>query len=190
MRELALHLLDIAQNSLAAGAHQVRISVMEDTRQDVLELTVQDDGKGMSSRVAAQVTDPFFTSRTTRKVGLGLPLLKEAAEACAGGLTIQSEVGKGTAVNVIFQSSHIDRMPLGDLASTFYTLLVTAPQVRWLFVYALDGAEFRFDSQPIMDILGDINLTEPSVLAYLRETITQGLASAQQKETLSLGISQ
>jgi anti-sigma regulatory factor (Ser/Thr protein kinase) len=176
MRELALHLLDIAENSISAGAQNIKVSVLEDSHQDRLKMTVQDDGKGMSPEILAQVTDPFFTSRTTRKVGLGLPLLKEAAEACQGSLSIQSEPGLGTSVKVEFQRSHIDRMPLGSLASTFLALLVSAPQVHWLFNYTLDGMEYSFDSQPVMEVLGEVSLTEPSILAYLRETITQGIA--------------
>jgi anti-sigma regulatory factor (Ser/Thr protein kinase) len=179
MRELALHLLDVAENSVSAGASIVQVAVLEDTRQDRLKLVVQDDGKGMDPEILSQVTDPFFTSRKTRKVGLGLPLLKEAAEACNGGLTIQSEPGKGTLVEVEFQRGHIDRMPLGDLSATFLTLLVSAPHIRWLFKHGLDGTQCVLDSQPIIEALGDVSITEPSVLAFLREYIQQAFAEIE-----------
>lgn len=183
MRELALHLLDIAQNSVAAGATTIQVSVLEDNIQDRLQMIVQDDGKGMTPEIMDQVTDPFFTSRTTRKVGLGLPLLKEAAESCQGSLKLQSEPGRGTLVNVEFQRSHIDRMPLGDLSGTFLTMLVSAPQIRWIFRYALNGEEFYLDSQPIIETLGGVSITEPSILTFIRETISQGLTAAQKAES-------
>ncbi len=127
MRELALHLLDIAENSVAADAGKIQIEVSEDTLADRLKMSVEDDGRGMDEALVARVVDPFVTSRTTRKVGLGIPLLKAAAEACKGGLTIQSALGKGTRIEVEFQRSHIDRMPLGDLGATFLTLVVGYP---------------------------------------------------------------
>ena len=185
MREIALHLLDIAENSVAAGAHMIAMLVCEDLHRDRLTASVTDDGKGMDAEMAAKVVDPFITSRTTRKVGLGIPLFKAAAEACTGGLAIHSEVGKGTRLEVDFRHSHIDRMPLGDLASTLLTLVVAYPHIRWVFEYnavAKKGSpreQFIFDTQPIIAELGDIPLTEPEILTFLRETIETGIAQAQ-----------
>lgn len=185
MREIALHLLDIAENSVAANARRIDLAVCEDLRHDRLIASVTDDGKGMDAEMAAKVVDPFITSRTTRKVGLGIPLFKAAAEACAGGLTIHSAVGKGTRLEVDFQHSHIDRMPLGDLASTLLTLVVASPHIRWVFTYTavakngLPREQFVFDTQPVVTELGDIPLTEPEVLAYLRETIESGIVQAR-----------
>jgi signal transduction histidine kinase len=124
VRELALHLLDIAENSVAAKAQNITISVNEDHQADRLQMSVIDDGCGMDEATVARVIDPFFTSRTTRKVGLGLPFLKQAAEACNGDMQIYSTPGKGTQIKVEFQYSHIDRMPLGDLAGTFLSSFV------------------------------------------------------------------
>lgn len=180
MRELALHLLDIAENSVSAQARRVEINVEEDLPHDRLRLWVKDDGRGMDQDMAARVTDPFVTSRTTRKVGLGIPLLKAAAESCNGHLRIHSAVGRGTCVEVEFQRSHIDRMPLGDLAGTLYILVVGWPDVRWVFHYCAGEAEFEFDSEPIKQELGDVPLTEPAVLAFIRETLQQGIAECQQ----------
>ncbi len=185
MREIALHLLDIAENSVAADAHTITMAVCEDLHRDRLDASVTDDGKGMDAEMAAKVVDPFVTSRTTRKVGLGIPLLKAAAEACNGGLAIHSTVGKGTRLEVGFQHSHIDRMPLGDLAGTILTLIVAYPGICWIFQYeAVPGnggqpESFIMNTQDIRAVLGDVPLTEPEVLAYLRETIESGLAQAQ-----------
>jgi hypothetical protein len=179
MRELALHLLDIAENSVAANARMITLRVVENTQADRLVMAVIDDGAGMDADRVARVVDPFVTSRSTRKVGLGIPLLKAAAEACNGFLEISSVLGKGTTLTVEFQLSHIDRMPLGDLASTWITLLVSSPEIHWLFQYQVNESCFEFDSEPIQQELGDIPLTEPAVLAYIRELIGQGVADAQ-----------
>ena len=157
------------------------MKICEDLRSDRLTASVLDDGRGMSPEMAASVVDPFVTSRTTRKVGLGIPLFKTAAEACNGKLVINSEFGKGTRLDVEFQHSHIDRMPLGNLSSTLLTLFVAYPQIHWLFDYAIIPAngkseeKFVFDTQPVMAELGDISLTEPAVLAFLREYIESGI---------------
>jgi hypothetical protein len=185
MREIALHLLDIAENSVAADAKNITLTVCEDIQGDRLTASVIDDGKGMSAEMTASVVDPFVTSRTTRKVGLGIPLLKDAAESCNGNLVINSEIDKGTRLNVEFQHSHIDRMPLGDLATTILTLFVAYPQIHWLFDYVVIPAKgtpeekFVFDTQPVMAELGDMPLTEPAVLAFIREYIESGVDRVQ-----------
>jgi anti-sigma regulatory factor (Ser/Thr protein kinase) len=180
LRELALHLLDIAENSVSAKADTIWITVEEDLLADRLRMEVKDNGAGMDADMVARVTDPFVTSRTTRKVGLGIPLLKAAAEACDGGLTIKSEPGKGTCVAVTFQHSHIDRMPLGNLSSTILTLVIGSPEIRWIFHYTVDGKCFEFDNQPVMEVLEDIPLTDPAVLGYLRELLENGVASVHE----------
>lgn len=179
MREIALHLLDIAENSVAAGSRAVEMVVEEDVARDRLRLVVQDDGRGMDEALLARVTDPFVTSRTTRKVGLGLPLLKAAAEACQGFLHLTSAPGQGTRLEVEFQRSHIDRMPLGDLTATWLSLAVTFPKIHWIFRYKTDGAEFSYDDEPIKKELEGIPFTEPSILAFLRELLEEGVSSVQ-----------
>jgi len=185
MREIALHLLDIAENSVAANAKNITLTVCEDLQGDQLTASVIDDGKGMSAEMVAKVTDPFVTSRTTRKVGLGIPLFKDAAESCNGHLVINSEIGKGTRLDVKFQHSHIDRMPLGDLSSTILTLFVAYPRIHWLFDYEAIPSngkpeeKFVFDTQPVIAELGDMSLTEPAVLAFIREYIESGVARVQ-----------
>jgi len=185
MREIALHLLDIAENSVSAQATAVSLTVVEDLAQDRLTACVADNGRGMDAGLVKRVTDPFTTSRTTRKVGLGIPLLKFAAESCNGGLEIDSAPGEGTRLEVSFQHSHIDRMPLGDLATTMLTLVVAYPQIDWELHYEVKTGEgsqvFFFESRPIREVMGDIPLTEPDVLAYIREQLEQGIRALQQK---------
>lgn len=190
MREIALHLLDIAENSVAANAARIEIAVCEDLPADRLRAFVRDNGKGMDAETVARVTDPFVTSRTTRKVGLGIPLLKAAAEACQGSLEIESQLGRGSTLRVEFQHSHIDRMPLGDLAGTVLTLVIAYPAIQWIFTYeaVLPGleerVEFTFDTQPVIEVLGDLPLSEPGVIAYLRDLLEEGVAEIRQKMEL------
>jgi hypothetical protein len=184
--------LDIAENSVAAGARAVQISVEEDVQNDRLKAVVQDDGRGMDEQLLARVTDPFVTSRTTRKVGLGIPLLKAAAEACQGSMRIISTPappsvpptggeagGWGTRLEVEFQRSHIDRMPLGDVAGTLLTLVIAYPKIHWTLHYRAGDAEFTFDDEPIKKELEGIPLTEPAVLAFIRELLEEGIGRVQ-----------
>lgn len=179
VRELALHVLDIAENSATADANEVEITVQEDVTNDRLKIVVRDDGQGMDQQLLAQVSNPFVTSRTTRKVGLGIPLLKAAAEACQGSLHLTSVPGQGTRLEVEFQRSHLDRMPLGDLAGTILTLVVGFPEVHWIFRYQINGQEFIFDDEPIKQELNGVSLTEPSVLAFIRTLLQEGIDRVQ-----------
>lgn len=179
MRELSLHILDIAENSISAGANKVEISVNEDIEGDRLTIEISDNGKGMDAETAKKVLDPFVTSRTTRKVGLGLPLLKAAAEACNGGLTIESQPGKGTKILVTFQHNHIDRMPLGDLANTLLTLLLGTPEVNWVFSYQMDNESFFMDDSEIKRELNGVSLTEPSIMHIIREWVSNGVETVR-----------
>jgi anti-sigma regulatory factor (Ser/Thr protein kinase) len=181
LRELALHILDIAENSISAGATRVRIAVDENLRDDLLEIVIEDNGKGMDAETLARITDPFVTSRTSRKVGLGIPFFKAAAEACEGRFLIQSEPGQGTKVDVFFKHSHIDRMPLGDLASTLLTLMIGTPEVHWIFEYSVDGNNFVFDDAPIKETLDGVPLSEPAVMKFIRESLQEGISDARQK---------
>jgi hypothetical protein len=167
--------MDIAENSVNAGASRVEISVEENLKKDRLSISITDNGKGMDAEMVKRVTDPFITTRTTRKVGLGIPFLKEAAEACRGGLRIESQPGVGTNIFVDFQRSHIDRMPLGNLPSTFLNLMIGYPCVNWVFRYRVDDRVFEFDDQAVKDTLQDVPLSEPSVIAYLNRALTNGI---------------
>jgi anti-sigma regulatory factor (Ser/Thr protein kinase) len=177
VRELTLHLLDIAENSISAGAKNIKVQIEENSEKDLLKLSVSDDGRGMSEETVKKVIDPFVTSRTTRKVGLGIPLLKEAAEACNGFFELTSTLGKGTDLCVQFQRSHIDRMPLGDVSTTFQNLFFSNPLVHWMFEYRIDENEFVFDDQEIKDALQGVSITEPEVIRVIRNMFEKGVNS-------------
>ena len=179
MRELALHILDIAENCVTAQADLVRISVHENLHTDKLSFSVTDNGRGMCEEMVRTVTDPFVTTRTTRKVGLGIPLLKAAAESCNGGLTINSIPDKGTKISCIFQRSHIDRMPLGDIVNTITILVIGYPDIHWIFRYEYNEAMFEFDDEFFKSELGDISLSEPSIITFLRDHLREGIAGVQ-----------
>jgi anti-sigma regulatory factor (Ser/Thr protein kinase) len=146
MEELSLHILDIAENSIAAGAGRVEIRVREDRQADRLWIEIADDGRGMSETARKTATDPFYTTRTTRRVGLGLALLEQAAQAACGELQLESRPGAGTRVTAVFQRSHVDRQPLGDMAGTLLTLVVGNPQVEFVYSHEVDGSEVTFDT--------------------------------------------
>ena len=183
MRELALHILDIAENSISAEADEIKILIEEDLESDLLQIIIEDNGKGMDPETLARVTDPFVTSRTTRKVGLGIPFFKAAAEACEGSLNIQSLPGKGTTVNVLFKHSHIDRMPLGDIVSTLQTLIIGTPEIHWVFEYRYNGSSFVFDDEPIKETLDGVSLTEPAVMRFIREMLESGIQETRNNRT-------
>jgi hypothetical protein len=180
MREIALHLLDIAENSVAAQSKNISVHVHEDLLHDRLCTCVIDDGHGMDAATVQQVLDPFYTTRTTRNVGLGIPLLKLAAEMADGSFSLESEPGSGAWVEAGFRHSHIDRMPLGDLPSTFLTLLISHPHINWTFLYRVtnyhnQSDDFLFESAEFINQLGDISITEPEVLTFLRGLIEEGV---------------
>lgn len=173
MKELSLHLLDIAQNSVSAGARHIDLSLEEDVQRDC-RLMIADDGKGMTPEFLAQVTDPFTTTRTTRPVGLGLPLLRLAAEQTGGRLEIESQVGVGTTVTALFRTSHIDCPPPGDLPSTVALLIQGAPEVEWTYRHTTPKGTFTLDTRELRIILGpDVPLSEPAVTQWIREYLQE-----------------
>ncbi len=171
MKELSLNILDIAKNSVTAGATLVEITVEELPNR--LSITVRDNGCGMTPEFVARVTDPFTTTRTTRKVGLGIPLLQMEARMAGGDLTIASEVGKGTILTAWFDPDNIDMPPLGDLPSSMVTLIQGSPDIDFLFTHLRDGAEYSLDTRDIREIMGDISLAEPEVLGWLSDYLTE-----------------
>ncbi|NCB62639.1 MAG: ATP-binding protein [Clostridia bacterium] len=173
MKELSLHILDVAQNSVSAGAKALDLTVAE--KGGRLAVVIADNGRGMSPEFLATVTDPFTTTRTTRKVGLGLPLLKLAAEQTGGGLTIESTVGVGTTVNAAFDAESIDCPPLGDMAATVALLVQGAPEdMELTYTRETEKGVFRFDTREIREILGPVPLSEPEVAQWMKEYIAEG----------------
>jgi len=173
MEDLALHVLDIAQNAVEAGARSVEIDLREDSATDALVIEVGDDGPGMSPDMVDQALDPFFTTRTTRKVGLGLSLLAQAARAAGGDVTVESREGRGTTVRATFGHRHVDRQPLGDVESTLMVLLAANPGVAVSFRHQAHGREWRLDSRRLEEEVGG-PLASPQGLAALRAVVRAG----------------
>ena len=174
MRELSLHLLDVLENAVEAGASEIRIRIDEDPEADLMLMEIRDNGKGMKQEAATRALDPFFTTRETRHVGLGLPLFSEAAHRCEGGVSIDSEPGKGTTVKATFRRSHIDRAPLGDITTVLLAILLSGHPVDLDYVHRVGGMEFRFDSSEIRNELEEVPLTHPKVRQWIRQFIREG----------------
>ncbi len=177
MKELSLNILDIAENSVKAGATLITVSLTQ--AGNVLTIEITDDGCGMDAETVRRVTDPFYTTRTTRRVGLGLPLLKLEAEQTGGTLTVTSRTaaqcpdGHGTTVRATFHTDHIDCMPLGDVTATLLTLIQGHPQEELAFSHRTDAGTVTLDTRQLREVLGDVPLDTYEVLkwieGYLRE---------------------
>ena len=181
MKELSLHILDIVHNSIAADASQITVEIIEDPAADWLSFSIQDNGKGMSDELIRRVRDPFVTSRSTRRVGLGIPLLLHACEACGGDLQITSSLGIGTTISARLGYSHIDRAPLGDMAETMHGLITSFLAVEFLYRHKVGEKEFSADTRKIKAILGDVPLDVPEVLLWLLEFLRDGEKSLYQE---------
>ena len=174
MSELSLNILDIAQNSIAAEAKLVEIDVEENTETDRITITVKDNGKGMSEEFLETVENPFTTTRTTRKIGLGISFLKEAAEMTGGHITLESKLGTGTTITAYFVMSHIDRQPIGNLSETIITLVSLNPQIDFIIKYKVNENEFIFSTYEVKTMLGDdTELNSPPIVVFLTEYIRE-----------------
>ncbi len=173
MRELSLNVLDIAQNSIAAGASLTEILVKESSCDNTMLIGIYDNGKGMTEEQVRNVQDPFFTTRTTRKVGMGIPLFKLAAEQTGGSFSISSQVGVGTRVDALFKTDSIDFTPLGDIEATIATIVSMNEDKDFVYTRDIDGSIFTFRSADIKKILDGVPLSEPTVMnwieGYIRE---------------------
>ena len=168
MPEISLNILDVAENSVRAEASLVEITVSVQPEEDTLTVVIRDDGCGMTQEQMARVQDPFFTTRTTRKVGLGVPFFKQAAESTGGSFRIDSEKGKGTTVKAVFGLSHIDRMPLGDISATVQTLIVFNEHIDFRYTYEYGTRSFVLDTREMREMLGEgISFSEPEVSAFI-----------------------
>lgn len=175
MEDLSLHILDVAENGLRAGARHVWIRIREDLGADLLEIEVEDDGEGMEPAMVERVLDPFVTTRTTRRVGLGLPLLEEAARMAGGRVEVSSTPGKGTLVRASFRHGHIDRKPLGDMGMTVASLVSGAPEVEIVYEHRRDGQGFHLDTRELREELDPVPLNRPEVLDWIRQHVREGL---------------
>jgi anti-sigma regulatory factor (Ser/Thr protein kinase) len=174
MEELSLNILDIAQNSISANASCVHIRIIEDNPKDELTIEIEDNGKGMSEELLAKVESPFITTRTTRKVGLGISFFKEAAEDAGGSFSIRSAVGEGTTVTARFQKSHIDRQPLGDIVGTVTALILLSPDVDFSLTYAVDQKRFDFSTREAKEMLGgEVKINSPEIIKFISDYLTE-----------------
>jgi len=171
-----LHILDVVENAFNAGATLTVIKLEKDEGKDILKLTISDNGSGISEDLLPKVTDPFYTTRTSRRVGLGLALLRQSAEQTDGSFKIESTYGRGTEIVAEFGLSHIDRAPLGDMLSTLMTLIVGRPEVDILYIQKVGSTEFVFDTREIKAALEGVPLSNPEVITFLRDNLQEGLA--------------
>ncbi|MBQ3264644.1 MAG: sensor histidine kinase [Ruminococcus sp.] len=173
MRELSLNVMDVAQNSVRAEATVVRISVIESDQEDRLTIVIADNGCGMTQEQVQQVIDPFFTTRTTRKVGLGVPLFKLSAEQTGGSFDIQSEKGVGTTTTASYVKSHVDMTPLGDINSTVKILIQCNPDIDFVYTCTTDNGSFTLDTRELREVLGDVSLDTPDVLEWIADYLEE-----------------
>lgn len=174
--EISLNILDVAQNSIRAGATLTEITVDIDAASDRLTVVISDNGCGMTEEQVRRVTDPFFTTRTTRKIGLGIPFFKMAAENTGGSFSIESEKGKGTVVTANFGLSHIDRMPLGDMNFTVHSLVTLNVDIDFLYKYSVNGKSFKLDTREFREILGGVPFNTPEISEYIKEYLAENEA--------------
>ena len=177
MRELSLNVMDVAQNSVRAEATVVRITVTESDKDDRLTIEIADNGCGMTQEQVQQVIDPFFTTRTTRKVGLGVPLFKLSAEQTGGSFDIHSEKGKGTVTTAAYVKSHVDMTPLGDINSTVKILIQCNPDIDFVYTCTTDNGSFTLDTRELREVLGDVSLDTPDVLEWIADYLEENTKS-------------
>lgn len=171
MQEISLNILDVAQNSVSAKASLISIGVV--TERGIMTVTIEDNGCGMTPEQVKSVTDPFYTTRKTRSVGLGVPLFKMAAEMSSGSFSIQSEKGKGTKVTAVFDTTNVDCMPLGDINATISSLIQLNPDIDFTYTRSEDGREFVLDTRQLREILSGIPLNEPEITAFIADYLEE-----------------
>lgn len=175
MQDISLHILDIAENSIKAGSTLITIMIDENGKSNSLTIEICDNGKGMSKVMTAKAKNPFITSRTERKVGLGLSLLEQSAIAAGGKLTVDSEEGKGTKVKAVFLYDHVDRKPIGNISETLIALLANSKEPEIIYKHKKNDNEFMFDSVEIKKALGLSSLKDSKILFELKELINSKL---------------
>jgi len=175
MEDLSLHILDIAQNSIAAEASRIDITIKEDIRKDLLSIEITDNGAGLDSDTVSRATDPFYTTRKTRDVGLGLALFNEAVDSSNGNLTIKSQKGKGTKVKATFQLSNIDRRPMGNIGETLLVLIIGNPKISFSFLYQKNSKKFSFDTELIKNSINGHLQSSSENIRFIAGTLNDGL---------------
>ena len=175
MEDLSLHILDIAENSISAGARRIRIKIIEDIKKNLLLIEISDNGKGMDREMFEHACDPFYTTRTTRRVGLGIPLLAQAARECMGDIKISTEKGQGSTITATFQYNHIDRKPLGDIGKTMIVLIASNPDIDFIFEHKKNGNSYILDTANIKKELDGVPINTPAVIKIIKDDISAWL---------------
>ena len=176
MEDLSLHILDIAENSVAANADKIEIRISEDNGKDLLSIEIIDNGVGMDKKTLEKALDPFYTSKTVRRFGFGLSLLSEAAKAANGHLSMQSKKGEGTRIKADFLRSHIDRQPLGDIGQTIITLIIGNPEIDFIFEHKRNGHTYCLDTRKIKAQLNELPINSLTGIKILRENLKKGFS--------------
>jgi len=175
LEDLSLHILDIVENAISAKAKKIEIWVVEEPREDRLTIEIKDDGIGMDKEVSQKAVDPFFTTRSSRRVGLGLSFMAQAAQEAGGSLRIESTLGKGTKVMATFQYHHIDRKPLGSMVETMMTLLMGNPELDILYTHQKEGKSYVLSSSWLKNHFKDRSLIDPEVIQWMKTHLKEGL---------------
>lgn len=176
MKDIAMHILDIAYNSVRALSSLITINIVDSMIDNKIEITIQDNGKGMSEETLKQVVNPFYTTRTTRRIGLGIPLFKEGVEMTGGNFKITSKLNKGTTTYGCYVKNHLDTPPMGDLCETFITLIQADANIDYLITYQTDKTSFCLDTKEIKKILDGISINEPEIILWLKDYIKEGMS--------------
>jgi len=163
-----MHILDIVENSVAAGAKKISILVEEDGKKNLLVIEIRDDGRGMDDRMRQKAVDPFVTTKSEKRVGMGLSLLSEAARRCGGEMTIDSKQGKGTAIRATFGLNHVDCQPMGDMVETMVAFVVGNPDVEFNFRFVRGGRDFSWSTGRIMEHFGNVPRYRPKIVDFIR----------------------
>lgn len=175
MKDLSMHIMDIIQNSVRAEASLVELKITESMKEDLFSISIKDNGFGMSEEMLAKAIDPFFTTRTTRKVGLGLSLLKQNAEMTGGRMEISSKEGVGTELEAIFSHKHLDRPTLGDIAGTMVLLVGANPEMDFIYTHITDEGKYVFDTKEVKEVLDGMPVSDANIMQYLKEMIKENL---------------
>ena len=173
MRELSLNVLDIVQNSITANANLIEIELIEEINNDILKINIFDNGKGMTDEQIKSVTDPFYTTRTTRKIGLGIPLFKMAAEMSGGSFKIESTVGSGTKIYTSYIHSSIDRMPVGNINETVSMLIRMNPDIDFVYTQTFNEKSYSLDTRELREQLENVPLDTPEVIDWINDYLTE-----------------
>ena len=175
MKEISMHILDIVMNSINAKATLVEVCIVDSKKINRLKISIKDNGVGMSSEMVKKAEDTFFTTRTTRKVGLGIPMFKESCERCNGSFNIQSKIGEGTLVECTYERDNIDRIPLGNMGDTIMAIIVSLRNCELLYTHITDIGTFILNTSQIRELLGERSIEDNEILLWIREYVNENI---------------